>query len=742
MSENDDLFKKWDRTKSKGILHLKYQDLNDSLNDLLENSNIYQDIDEQFCFFYIDSINFKHLKMKKQYCSLKDIEDTLHSSSESIIVGNSQDLINHYISIINSISNLLVKKNIDSLKFINKKYIQNKLDELNIIKNTIDSEPIIIDEINIMMNHLIVILLTYFSDLVKIVTKKRTIIKCIWEPILDLPDVMNDFVTFLIYDNKIIGSVVLKEDVNSTDIIYITDVKILDIFQQKNLCTELLDSSIKWLVSMFPDKNIEFYLKNTFSKNNDISKCYCYFNAGILNNYNVNFESLEGNIISMNETSCRNNTINNYIYYNLPLKKKLFINWDIDKSYGLAFISYNNLLSTDTYQNSNNTTFNRMYCQLNEISNKNIFKSKLLLENFQYQDNQDINTWGTNIPKSELDVFNRNTIYNKKLCQIINNSNKYVEKKIIEKKIHIFDKDNKLHSFRIKDKWETNIDGFPKENIKSILFGSNIKVIKNYQYILNIIDIQLDEKEKVKNLINNWIQNKDLKSTDEIIDVKKIFIEINNIMNRILYQLIIDKKAYINDEESIKKNYSWKPSNFIPKNKDDNLVLMINNNEIIGYVKLSKLSIKENIVEKDDEKIYIANVDIREDYQNKGLCKPLLKNSMIWINSLFERKKEFYIDNASRTSYGIPACYCYFNAGIELGYKVDYLDPEAIKNYSNNDPELSKANLMVMNKDKNCIINNVPERMYYVLPHVSKKIKKAFNAIIFINKLKKSQASI
>ena len=135
-------------------------------------------------------------------------------------------------------------------------------------------------------------------------------------------------------------------------------------------------------------------------------------------------------------------------------------------------------------------------------------------------------------------------------------------------------------------------------------------------------------------------------------------------------------------------------------------------------------------------------VDIREDYQNKGLCKPLLKNSMIWINSLFERKKEFYIDNASRTSYGIPACYCYFNAGIELGYKVDYLDPEAIKNYSNNDPELSKANLMVMNKDKNCIINNVPERMYYVLPHVSKKIKKAFNAIIFINKLKKSQASI
>jgi len=82
---------------------------------------------------------------------------------------------------------------------------------------------------------------------------------------------------------------------------------------------------------------------------------------------------------------------------------------------------------------------------------------------------------------------------------------------------------------------------------------------------------------------------------------------------------------------------------------------------------------KDNLdIPLDREYIYISEVDIHPDYMGKRLCKPFLKWFMNELAKLPEKYTNFYIENASETGEGIPACHCYVKAGKEGGFNVFY----------------------------------------------------------------------
>jgi hypothetical protein len=74
----------------------------------------------------------------------------------------------------------------------------------------------------------------------------------------------------------------------------------------------------------------------------------------------------------------------------------------------------------------------------------------------------------------------------------------------------------------------------------------------------------------------------------------------------------------------------------------------------------------------DKEYIYISEVDIHPNYIGKRLCKPFLKEFMNKITKLYPKYTNFYIENASNTGEGIPACICYVRSGEEEEYKMFY----------------------------------------------------------------------
>ena len=73
--------------------------------------------------------------------------------------------------------------------------------------------------------------------------------------------------------------------------------------------------------------------------------------------------------------------------------------------------------------------------------------------------------------------------------------------------------------------------------------------------------------------------------------------------------------------------------------------------------------------------IYISNVDIHPKYQGRSLCRKILEFAINYIKNKLKKDKMF-IENASSTDGGKPACYCYFKAAINTGFNVLYEDPK------------------------------------------------------------------
>lgn len=120
-------------------------------------------------------------------------------------------------------------------------------------------------------------------------------------------------------------------------------------------------------------------------------------------------------------------------------------------------------------------------------------------------------------------------------------------------------------------------------------------------------------------------------------------------------------------------------SGYLPDKKlNPTIACVICQNQIVGfaasiYNKGFDYSISANNIHH-----YISRVEIIDEFQNKGLCTPLLTyllDYLIFIKNI----KSIYIDNLSDTDSGIApgvsACLCYLRSGHHNGFQV-YLDSE------------------------------------------------------------------
>ena len=137
----------------------------------------------------------------------------------------------------------------------------------------------------------------------------------------------NNFVAFIIYNNDVIGYAIAenlkKEDIEGEYIAYstrgyISSVKIRHDFQNKHLCTPL----VTFLVNNMKNEGIEkIFIENASITNNGISACFCYYKAGINNNYNMYYQPQENQgksdiiINKMNKEYCLTPGIKTRYYY-------------------------------------------------------------------------------------------------------------------------------------------------------------------------------------------------------------------------------------------------------------------------------------------------------------------------------------------------------------------------------------------------------------------------------------------
>ena len=147
--------------------------------------------------------------------------------------------------------------------------------------------------------------------------------------------------------------------------------------------------------------------------------------------------------------------------------------------------------------------------------------------------------------------------------------------------------------------------------------------------------------------------------------------------------------------------------------------IIIIGTEIVGRVYceiLSKSEAKEYYNNGDimypNMNLYISRVDIREDYQGNGLCKPLLTYMIKHLRRL--GYEQLFIDNASFTKGGIPACLCYIKSGLLNNYRMRHKKTSKIKTM--NESDCHKKDL---SKTYYYMSNNIAKR-------ARKKIKKHF----------------
>ena len=109
--------------------------------------------------------------------------------------------------------------------------------------------------------------------------------------------------------------------------------------------------------------------------------------------------------------------------------------------------------------------------------------------------------------------------------------------------------------------------------------------------------------------------------------------------------------------------------------------------------------LEEKYIPNSSFNLYIARVDIHPDHRGKGLCKPLVSYMIKQLKLL--GYKFLFINNASATSNGIPACFCYYKAGINNNYTMQY------KNYK--DSTFTK----MVEEDCKLIGNKLPRDYYF-----------------------------
>ena len=146
---------------------------------------------------------------------------------------------------------------------------------------------------------------------------------------------------------------------------------------------------------------------------------------------------------------------------------------------------------------------------------------------------------------------------------------------------------------------------------------------------------------------------------------------IDTILNKDLLSEFTIVKKVINNPIVL-----WNISRIID---EEFFALAIVDNIIVAKINCKTLNDKDILEHFIDEQImsmqmnlYISNVDVRPDFIGQGLCKPITSYMIKHLKRLgFDM---LFIENASTTREGVPACICYYKAGIENNYIMNYKD--------------------------------------------------------------------
>ena len=149
----------------------------------------------------------------------------------------------------------------------------------------------------------------------------------------------------------------------------------------------------------------------------------------------------------------------------------------------------------------------------------------------------------------------------------------------------------------------------------------------------------------------------------------------------------------------------------------DNEIVAIANCEILNDEEMEEyFRDKETMFPK--MKLYISNVDVKPDFQGQGLCKPITSFMIKHLKRLgFDM---LFIENASDTKGGVPACICYYKAGIENNYNMRYKD-----HYDDSKP-FKKMNM----SDCFMPIDKLPTTYYYISDKFNQSGKQKLRRVV------------
>ena len=158
------------------------------------------------------------------------------------------------------------------------------------------------------------------------------------------------------------------------------------------------------------------------------------------------------------------------------------------------------------------------------------------------------------------------------------------------------------------------------------------------------------------------------------------------------------------------------------------VVILIVNNEIVGKgvseilpsYEMNNYLEGKNIMYKNMN-LYISRIDVRKDFQGKGLCKPLVSFMISNLKKL--GYQQLAIDNGSKTNKGVPACICYLKSGIDNDYKLRYLSNDGKKSFK------------VM-KLSDCKKKPIPRTYFYISADISRNALTKFKKIVKTKKFK------
>jgi hypothetical protein len=118
--------------------------------------------------------------------------------------------------------------------------------------------------------------------------------------------------------------------------------------------------------------------------------------------------------------------------------------------------------------------------------------------------------------------------------------------------------------------------------------------------------------------------------------------------------------------------------------------ILIINDVVVGKIDCQILDqseiedyIRDKYIMYPNMNLYISRVDIHPDYQGNHLCKPLVSYMIKHLRRL--GYEMMFIENASIIRGGVPACFCYYKAGIDNNYKMRYKAKDNTFKKMNND---------------------------------------------------------